>query len=522
MKCSFCGKELEQGAEFCPECGMILSLGGVSDQPEEKAQVSEETEIPEYTPNVFKAMDFEEEPEVPAMELEVTDTEETAVVVEAIPEYVPEEEIVEVSEPETVEEAVEAVEEEIYDAPEYDPNAQVSAEFMQEAEAVEEAEAYEEQVEPGEKTEEVEVVSAEDEFAPPEYEAAVEAQSEEEPVYELPTEEADEEYEEAYPVYNADEDEVVPEEKPTEDESLFAALFESEDEGEKLEDITPVAQAPVKESGKNSFTSIVILVIVLVGVVFGGGYVFKNVLPKVVDTSNTTTSATAEKVDATTAEAESTTDEATTETTEATTTEATTEVTTEADITEADTTTEITTETTTQAAVADEAEKPSSYNVDEVPFFPINDDIVIKAAPASSASDIILHPYGYPVYAYAKEGGFYYVHSPVLDVMGWVDEDVVLEYVEETTAAAIEETEEDAPAADSEVSYLAVISAPEGLNFRQGPGTDYATKYVVPGGYYVRVTLESAENPGWVYVTIEDSRYPYGSPSGWVSADFLA
>ena len=38
MKCSFCGKELEAGAEFCPECGMILSLGGVTDEPETTAE----------------------------------------------------------------------------------------------------------------------------------------------------------------------------------------------------------------------------------------------------------------------------------------------------------------------------------------------------------------------------------------------------------------------------------------------------------------------------------------------------
>ena len=73
MKCSFCGKELPQGAEFCPECGMILSLGGAVEEKEASAEA--EVEIPEYTPNVFQAMDFEEEVSEPAKELEVTDEE---------------------------------------------------------------------------------------------------------------------------------------------------------------------------------------------------------------------------------------------------------------------------------------------------------------------------------------------------------------------------------------------------------------------------------------------------------------
>jgi len=87
MKCSYCGNELEKGADFCPECGMIL---GLNESREERKSEAEEPEfrVPEYTPNVFKAIDVEEEASVPAMELEADGSEDTVPVTENIPEYV--------------------------------------------------------------------------------------------------------------------------------------------------------------------------------------------------------------------------------------------------------------------------------------------------------------------------------------------------------------------------------------------------------------------------------------------------
>ena len=107
--------------------------------------------------------------------------------------------------------------------------------------------------------------------------------------------------------------------------------------------------------------------------------------------------------------------------------------------------------------------------------------------------------------------------------MGWVSEKDIEEYIEvtEATTAAPEEDEEE-PAGDTDTSYTAVISSAEGLNFRTGPGSEYEVKYTIPGGFRVRVTKQSTENPGWVYVTVEDDSYPYGSPSGWVSSEFLS
>ena len=546
MKCGFCGKELEEGSEFCPECGMILSLGGVIDDAGNNEAA--EVEVPEFTPNVFRAMDFEPEAEVPAMELEVTDEEETAEVVEIIPEYVqPVEEAQEVAIEEAEEEIVEATEEvqddeeeeteiqEEFLAPEYDPNAIVSEEFLQQVATEETAEEIPEAVEEviEEATEEVAEEAVETEIEAPVYEIAAQEEPEEEaaPVYE--------EEEQSYPIYDEAADEAVPEEKPTEDEGLFAALFESA-EAENIEDITP-ENKPVQKSSKKSYLSVAVLVVVLVGIVAAGGYMFKNVLPKIVDTNNTTTEATAEKVDGTTEKATTKKNEKTTaeKTTEKTTAEATTdetEATTEKETTEA--TTEKAEETTADSGEAVVSE-PSEYTLDEVAFFPKDGDISIKAAASDSSADMITHPWGYPVFAYAKEGKYYYVHSPYLDYMGWVYSEDVEEYKEQedttaaeeeqttasaeeqTTAPAEEQTTTAAASDENSTSYLAMIGAAEGLNFRNGPGSDYGSELVVPGGFYVRVTAVSEENPGWVYVTVEDDRYPYGSPSGWVLEEYL-
>ncbi len=544
MKCSFCGKELAEGAEFCPECGMILSLGGVTNEPVENE--IKEVEIPEYTPNVFRAMDFEEETVVPAMELEVTDEEETAEVVEIIPEYVqPVEESVSQVAEEAEQGTAEAASEEAFEAqepeaqeeflaPEYDPNAMVSEEFLQQVaneqpvEEVEEAveEAAEESAEETAAEQVVEapvyeIAEEEPEYAPDEYEGEL-IEEEAHEAEEAPVCEAEEQN---YPAYDEAGDESVPEEKLTEDEGLFAALFESA-ETETIEDITP-ENMPAPKSSKKSYLSVAVLIVVLVGIVFAGGYVFKNVLPKIVDTSNTTTAATDEKVDGTT---EKTTEEkSTTEktTTEKTTTEKTTEkATTENTTTEKETTTkETTTKPTETTADSGEAVvvEPSAYNVDEVPFFPKDGDISIKAGPSSASADMITHPWGYPVYAYAKEGNYYYVHSPYLDYMGWVYAKDVEEYIEgaETESAEPEQEVTDAPSDEGTASYLAMINSAEGLNFRSGPGYDYGSEFTVPGGFYVRVTAYSDENPGWVYVTVEDDRYPYGTPSGWVLEEYL-
>lgn len=553
MKCNFCGKLLDEGAEFCPGCGTILSLGGVSEEPEIKDE-----------PNVFRAMNIEQEPSVPAMELETVDTEEIAVVVEGVPEYVEEQPEAE-NTAEAEEEKEQAEEEDELAVPEYDPNAKVSDEFMNQLSEEAETEEEEEPEEQAEEAQEAQAedVSAEDELAAPEYEGDITV-----PEYEGDAEvevqqdayediSSGSSQEDAYPVYNEEAEQSVPEEKFTEDESLFAALF-VDAESEEIEDITPVAAdnaknsakvkspkkaskepartkngkaVPAKGSKMRTVIFAVLLLVVLVAAVFATD-LWTSISKPGIDPTSSTSSEPSQQADATVKPSDKTTTKAPEKTTEPSTEKATTD--------KATTTTEPTTETTSEKETTTKAPEkttepttestginivePSSYNFDETAFFPISGDISIKAGPAASSADVIMHPYGYPVYAYAKEGSYYYVDSPILDLMGWVNEDDLERYVEEPAVDATTEAPvtEEAPAGDSDVSYTAVINSDEGLNFRTGPGADYEIKYTVPGGYRVRVSKQSAENPGWVYVTIEDSRYPYGSPSGWVSAEFLS
>ena len=41
MKCSYCGNELEKGADFCSECGMILGLSETREEKKSEVQESE-------------------------------------------------------------------------------------------------------------------------------------------------------------------------------------------------------------------------------------------------------------------------------------------------------------------------------------------------------------------------------------------------------------------------------------------------------------------------------------------------
>ncbi len=588
MKCSYCGKELPDGAEFCPECGMILSLGGAVEEKEAPAEA--EVEIPEYTPNVFQAMDFEEEVSEPARELEAADVEEEAPVVEIIPEHVNEEEAEaeEAPEAEIASEAAEPemAEQEIFAVPEYDPNKAVSPEFVEELERERALEASTIQVEdvPDEQatikftppTEPPEIIRVEierpepelvpdeyeapayepaaEEYAPEEEAAADEAEYEAEPAAQYEVAETDEDdytepapEGEIYPVYSDETAEAVPEAKPYEDNSLIEALFDgmTEDAEEDIEDITHTYnEKKTKKKSRNGFGVLFALVVVLVGIIFAAGYVVDNVFPEIKDKLGFTTTFPSTSGNALKDDSDSTT-ESTTEGTTAdsgSTTKPTTakapvtdifgdEVTTDPATTEKPTTTEApsTTQkpTTTDApettqSYSSTVEEPSYYNMYETAYFPY-DDIRLRTRPSSSAATIINHPYGYPLYAYAIEDGYYYVHSPYHDVMGWVDADDVYEYEPTTQQSTTSGSSSSSGSGyvDYASPYSAMIMSTTGLNFRTGPGTDYGVSVVVPGGFYVTVYGYSETNPGWVYVTVEDSRYPYASPSGWVSESYL-
>ncbi len=85
MKCGFCGNELENGAQFCPNCGMIISIGDENDAAQENDAVVENV----Y--NVFKGNIEKEKKETvqneTAKELEVDPTEEKVEFVMSLPEF---------------------------------------------------------------------------------------------------------------------------------------------------------------------------------------------------------------------------------------------------------------------------------------------------------------------------------------------------------------------------------------------------------------------------------------------------
>ena len=127
MKCSYCGHELSDNAEFCEKCGMILGFA------DDKKDGSAEADA-EFTQNVFQALDFDDaELDVVAMELPVSDYEETVEVSHNIPEYVssPEDEAADyTAEPEKAfEEAEEALQNEIENLPAEDEIPTIEAEF---------------------------------------------------------------------------------------------------------------------------------------------------------------------------------------------------------------------------------------------------------------------------------------------------------------------------------------------------------------------------------------------------------
>ena len=128
MKCGFCGNELENGAQFCPNCGMIISLG------EENETAQENDTVVESVYNVFKSNIEKEKKETPvaqAKELAVDPTEEKVEFVMSLPEfgeYVAEP----IKAPEHIEIPDHSVEEAI------ETEAETAEEVSEETEAVEE------------------------------------------------------------------------------------------------------------------------------------------------------------------------------------------------------------------------------------------------------------------------------------------------------------------------------------------------------------------------------------------------
>ena len=376
MKCSYCGYELPDGAEFCENCGMIIGFG---DEKKEKSAVKAEDE---YTPNIFQALDFEEDDEeIEAMELPVSDVEETAVVAHNIPEYVssPEDEAVPAEEENTEEFKVEEIPEievDFVETPEYTPVPDVVISAKMPSDAIKESNQIKK--EPKKKrvyaeTYNIENLSLEKEEAP---EAAEETEEAPEIIAAAP--EASEEIIEEIPEVQEEitaEAEVIPEETEAEEieseevvepveEVISVGIFEDigsvSDEEEEYEDITPTEEDynKPKKGGKGLVIAALILVLC---VLCAGAYALKDYIPEIFPSTpwmddESTIASTEPSVEDTT-EAEETTEEETTE-------EETTEETTEAEeTTEEATTEELTTEAeeaTTKAPVVVTTTKPTT------------------------------------------------------------------------------------------------------------------------------------------------------------------
>ena len=557
MKCNYCGNNLPENADFCPECGMIISLGDSAAEPE---VTQAEPEVPEFTPNVFKAMDFEEAAAEPAMELKADEKEETAPVVEAIPEYVPEE-------------------------PKAEP-------------LVEESDAADEAVEDGFAPE-----AESGEFTPPEYTSELSYLDEKEQVEETPAtqaqvlfgsdavEPAPEETSGDTIVMNLDQikqaQQEIPEEPEVkvpveEDNSLIEALFDSSvyaaDKRDDIEDITNAHNAKIKkekekkQSSNKGYVMVFALVAVLVAIIFAAGHVVDNVLPKIKDKDKETTSGviatgttepttttpiTKEPASTTTTNpsSTSTTNPSSTSSTNpssassTSTTQSGAMTTTRPTTTAPTTTTRPTTTAPTTTQSSSTVKTPSSWNMNTTVFFPSSGSITVRYSPSSSSATMGTHPYGYPLWAFAKENGYYYVESAYLGVYGWVSTSGLNEYVtttatttrptttkptttrpSTTTTTTTTTTTQPTTAYDDgykeyESAYTATITPPDNdaLNFRSGPGTQYTIKATVPYGYIVTVHGYSTTNPDWVYVEVTDSRYAqYGSAEGWVYKAYIA
>lgn len=129
MKCSYCGHELADGAEFCDNCGMILGFG--DEEKNEKHNSDAENDILQYTPNVFQAIDLPDEEEVSeAAELPVSDIEETVEVTHNIPEYVSLPDVPAYESEKAVEEAEEALEKAEKELSATDDDTVIEEEFL--------------------------------------------------------------------------------------------------------------------------------------------------------------------------------------------------------------------------------------------------------------------------------------------------------------------------------------------------------------------------------------------------------
>ncbi len=570
MKCSFCGKEIENGAEICPNCGMILNLDDSNSEPE--------INIPEYTPNIFGAGIRKEKEESVAAELPVNDAEESVPVVESIPEYAPQT-------------FVPTEYDFNYQPPEYNPETEIaeSDDYVQRDDSVEEAQVETvEDEEYSEMTAEEEMIADTD--VPAEAPAVIEDiySHSESAEFEDESDASDEDT-----VESADVSEIrIPDENVSYPEyEAFAPVEEAyenvedilstEPEEEEYEEIpiVPVAQDGVSAQEpeeissdddtyvkpgkmKSGIAAVVALCILLVCLVFAGGYVIKNVFPEKAPT-------TTEKSETTTSAVDGTSED---EITEDYTTE---EDTTEEDTTEEDSTEEEIIEDETTAAAAQEVEsttapttkaptttnkpvtttkrpvsttrrpvtttrkpvtttkapsttapkategyginnipvkKPAKYLANKYKSY-VNVNSVRVRASASADASLVLHlQKGSEVVVYGSENGFLYVYSTRFGVYGWISK----AYLSTSRPTSDTTTVPSGAVTPDKNGNGKIMYTTFSLNLRKGPGTNYGVVKTIPINYPVKVIGYKSGVSGWAYVTDMTT-----GTNGWVSTAYL-
>ncbi len=565
MKCSFCGKEIENGAEICPNCGMILNLDDSNSEPE--------INIPEYTPNIFGAGIRKEKEESVAAELPVNDAEESVPVVESIPEYAPQT-------------FVPTEYDFNYQPPEYSPETEIaeSNDYVQRDDSAEEAQVETvEDEEYSEMTAEEEIIADTD--APAEAPAVIEDiySHSESAEFEDESDASDEKTVESadvseiripdedvsYPEYEA----FAPVEETYEDVEDILSTEPEEEEYEEIP-VVPVAQDGVSAQEpeeissdddtyvkpgkmKSGIAAVVALCILLVCLVFAGGYVIKNVFPEKAPTTTEKSETTTSAVDGTsedeitedyTAE-EDTTEEDTTEeeiiedeTTAATAqeVESTTAPTTKAPTTtnKPVTTTKRTVSTTrrpvtttrkpvtttkapsTTAPKATEGyginnipvKKPAKYLANQYKAYVNVNSVRVRAAASADASLVLHLQKGSEVVVYGSENGFLYVYSTRFGVYGWISK----AYLSTSRPTSDTTTVPSGAVTPDKNGNGKIMYTTFSLNLRKGPGTNYGVVKTIPINYPVKVIGYKSGVSGWAYVTDMTT-----GTNGWVSTAYL-
>ncbi|MEE1322151.1 MAG: SH3 domain-containing protein [Acutalibacteraceae bacterium] len=564
MKCGFCGKEIENGAEICPYCGMILNL-------QDDNSSEPEVNIPDYTPNIFGAGIEKEKENTVAAELPVNDAEESVPVVESIPEYAAQD--------------FNPVEYDLsYQPPEYNPEAEISADESDAAQqeaaeeeahtAAEQEQVYQDEANEAEAdisteaSEEIEDIYSYSSPIEAEEVSENEAQSADVSEIRIPEEDVSyPEYEAFAPVEEAYEDvedilSAEPEEEEYE-EIPVVAVAQDGVSAEEPEDVLSDDDDTYVKSGKmkSGIAAVVALCILLVCLVFAGGYVIKNVFPEKAPSTTqkdeTSTSAADETSEEDTTEAE--TDE------EDTTEDITDEETTEADVTEDETTTSETQEvesttapsttketttkkpvtttqrpvtttkrpvtttrkpvTTTKAPSTTAPKATEGYGINNVPVkkpakylatkykaYVTANSVRVRAS-ATTDSSLVLHlQKGSEVVVYGSENGFLYVYSTRFGVYGWISK----AYLSSSRPTNDSTTVPSGAVSPDKNGSGKIMYTTFTLNLRKGPGTNYGVVKTIPINYPVKVIGYKSGVSGWAYVTDTTT-----GVNGWVSTAYL-